>query len=279
MKNLLSILLTFVFSFSVVSASTNLWEYYGGNLPSVEERALIWEDLGYEGEYRGTGQQNEELLFALSEAEIEPKHFGSAGVVVRPGTVGVTVPSGTVGSVLFVDGSQNLGQDNTNFYWDDTNNILLLSSILGTGSSTINGDLNVTKNLSASSTLTVAGHAELDSTVSIDGTLTIGGDVSGTSLDRVFMGVCYLNEIEVIASSTSYAVCSGATGVTNGDNVVLTATSSLNADMSIQSASSTPVNGEISVLLFNHAYATDTVSTKIENTNGATASFTFWAFR
>ena len=39
-------------------------------------------------------------------------------------TIGSSVTSGTAGSVLFVDGSGNLGQDNSNFYWDDTNNRL-----------------------------------------------------------------------------------------------------------------------------------------------------------
>jgi hypothetical protein len=37
-------------------------------------------------------------------------------------TIGSTVTSGTASSILFVDGSGNLGQDNANLYWDDTNN-------------------------------------------------------------------------------------------------------------------------------------------------------------
>ncbi len=38
--------------------------------------------------------------------------------------IGGEVTSGTTGSILFVDGSNNLAQDNTNFFWDDTTNRL-----------------------------------------------------------------------------------------------------------------------------------------------------------
>lgn len=38
--------------------------------------------------------------------------------------IGDSVTSGTVGSVLFVDGSGDLGQDNDNLFWDDSNNRL-----------------------------------------------------------------------------------------------------------------------------------------------------------
>lgn len=43
----------------------------------------------------------------------------SAGI-----SIGDAVTGGTTGSVLFVDGSGNLGQDNANLFWDDTNNRL-----------------------------------------------------------------------------------------------------------------------------------------------------------
>lgn len=40
------------------------------------------------------------------------------------GSIGAAITGGTPGSVLFIDGSGNLGQDNANFFWDDTNNRL-----------------------------------------------------------------------------------------------------------------------------------------------------------
>lgn len=42
-------------------------------------------------------------------------------------SIGSAVGSGTIGSVLFVDGSGNLGQDNTSLFWDDTANTLKLA--------------------------------------------------------------------------------------------------------------------------------------------------------
>lgn len=53
--------------------------------------------------------------------ETRLRSFGGSGGGV---SIGGAVTSGTSGSVLFVDSSGNLGQDNTNFFWDDTNNRL-----------------------------------------------------------------------------------------------------------------------------------------------------------
>jgi hypothetical protein len=44
---------------------------------------------------------------------------GSGGM-----SIGGTVTSGTSGSILFVDGSTHLAQDNSNFFWDDSSNRL-----------------------------------------------------------------------------------------------------------------------------------------------------------
>ncbi len=41
-------------------------------------------------------------------------------------SIGGAVTSGTAGSVLFIDGSGNLGQDNSNFFWDATDKALLI---------------------------------------------------------------------------------------------------------------------------------------------------------
>lgn len=44
--------------------------------------------------------------------------------VVSGIAIGDPVTSGTSGSILFVDGSGNLGQDNANLFWNDTTNLL-----------------------------------------------------------------------------------------------------------------------------------------------------------
>ena len=49
-------------------------------------------------------------------------------VVAEEFSIGDSVGSGTAGSILFVDSSTNLAQDNGNFYWDTTNNRLGLGT-------------------------------------------------------------------------------------------------------------------------------------------------------
>ncbi len=69
--------------------------------------------------------------------------FAIAGTCLIPGgtlTIGDTVTSGTVGSVLFIDGSGNLGQDNANFFWNDTDNRLGIASTTPTAQFSIEYD-------------------------------------------------------------------------------------------------------------------------------------------
>lgn len=56
-------------------------------------------------------------------------------------SIGDAVGSGTSGSVLFVDSSTQLAQDNANLFWDDSNNRL------GVGTATPNQQLELTGNL------------------------------------------------------------------------------------------------------------------------------------
>lgn len=53
---------------------------------------------------------------------------GGAYADIGAVAIGSTVASGTTGSVLFVGAASALSQDNANFFWDDTNNQLLLGS-------------------------------------------------------------------------------------------------------------------------------------------------------
>jgi len=69
--------------------------------------------------------------------------------------IGDKVQNGTSGSVLFVDSSSNLQQDNTNFYWDDTNNRFGISAgVVNTvfevgGTASISGTASVSGNFNA----------------------------------------------------------------------------------------------------------------------------------
>lgn len=95
----------------------------------------------------------------------------------------------------------------------------------------------------------------------------IGG---GTTIAGVVFGYCNIASVTITATSTGYAVCSGATGVAASDRVWVMATSSMPAGMIVEAASST---------------AADTISLRINNANtGANTatgaiSLNFWAAR
>lgn len=75
MKKLLTIILTLIASTSIVSASTNLWEFYneqGEQLPSFEFRKDFYEQILDEDEYKGTAKQNDLYLKYLQENYIIP---------------------------------------------------------------------------------------------------------------------------------------------------------------------------------------------------------------
>lgn len=69
----------------------------------------------------GTGA----IRFNASTSHMEFSENGSSwaqfGTSSGSMAIGNAIGNSTAGSVLFVDGSGNLGQDNTKFYWDDTN--------------------------------------------------------------------------------------------------------------------------------------------------------------
>ena len=56
-------------------------------------------------------------------------------------SIGDAVGSGTAGSVLFVDASTNLGQDNANLYWDNTNNRLGIGTATPTEALDVRGNV------------------------------------------------------------------------------------------------------------------------------------------
>ena len=75
MKKLLTIILTLIASTSIVSASTNLWEFYneqGLMLPSYEYRKDFYEQILAEDEYKGTAKQNALYLQYLQENNFVP---------------------------------------------------------------------------------------------------------------------------------------------------------------------------------------------------------------
>lgn len=109
-------------------------------------------------------------------------------------SIGDAVGSGTAGSVLFVDGSGNLGQDNSNLYWDDTNNRLGIGTtspaedlsvagrlyVGGAGTSTVENNLHVRGNLQVGAGSVVI--TETNFTATNDFTISTASEANHLSL-------------------------------------------------------------------------------------------------
>ncbi len=148
---------------------------------------------------------------------------GSAGAAI-----GSPISGGTAGSVLFVDGSGNLGQNNANFFWDDSN------ARLGLG--------------------TTAPHGKLDLS---DGTIPVSGVIASGTLD-----LGYLNAIRNGSNQNNFASTTGTvirairantdlsapTALTNGDSIFQMLMRGYDGSSNVSPATlSAVVNGSVSV--------------------------------
>lgn len=147
MKKIFLIIAIFISTVGTVSGAETLYDYYlqtTGRFPSCVERTLVYKRY-FSDKYICTAKQNIKLLNYLSSPKL-----GSGGVVVKPGTIGVPVISGTAGSALFIDANGNLGEDNTNFYWDNSNNRLGIADNTPTYTFDVTGNVRVTSYLDVS---------------------------------------------------------------------------------------------------------------------------------
>jgi len=137
--------------------------------------------------------------------------------------------------------------------WDNDPGDFVISdnfqSVTTTDSLAVGGYASSTGNINTQGNLHVGGDA------SVDGTFTVGSSTNSTITSLSF-GTCNIAATSVTASSTAFAECAAANGVIAGDNVFVTATSSLPTNYSIKAASSTIVN-EISLEIMNHGYVED----------------------
>jgi len=100
--------------------------------------------------------------------------------------------------------------------------------------------------------------------------LKVGDEIASTINGLVF-GYCTLAAIDVSAATTTYAYCTGATGVISGDRVFVQATSSMPTATWITAASSTATAGQINVRLHAEIGATAI--------GAGTVSLNVWAVR
>lgn len=183
------------------------------------------------------------------------------------GTLDVTGAT-TLSSTLTVTGATTLNGNIT--LGSDDADVLTINAVAST-----TANFQVGTDVSAPSDLFISGMATttgLSGDIATQGTLTVGGDVSGTAVDRIFAGVCnFAATVTINASTTGYVICENATGITETDRVLVMATSSLPENFMIQSASSTPTNGAISVLIYNTG--------QVAGDATGVRSLNYWAFR
>src|SRR3990167_1930277 len=74
----------------------------------------------------------------------------TSAAIVGVSPSGTPVIGGTSGSVLFVDSSGNLGQDNANLFWDNTSKFLRVPTIIGGSATTADLTLQTTSGVGAS---------------------------------------------------------------------------------------------------------------------------------
>lgn len=153
--------------------------------------------------------------------------------------------------------------------------IVSASSTISTNITT-GGTLNVTGATTLSSTLGVTGLSTFTYASTTGGITTeyasttkliVGG--AGTAVSGVVMGTCTIPATTITASTTKNADCT-ATGVAQGDQVFVTATSSVGDNFVITAASSSATN-KINIRFYNSGQTSATVV-------GPTSLY-FWASR
>ena len=194
----ISALVSSFLTFSFALAVDTLWEFFGGHLPSISERALIYEGAGYSDVYKGTAKQNRTLLSYL-ERDIRLGYLAPPsstvegtstagwtddGSIVRLNTAGDSVGIGTanpadklsvVGGNISVSGDISLSGGDLNIGGSNSTSTLTVSGgLLGIGSTTPRATLSVQGNLMVSGT-TTTGVLQATSTLIASTTRFSGG--------------------------------------------------------------------------------------------------------
>src|SRR3989344_4978816 len=149
---------------------------------------------------------------------------------------------------LWVNGYATTTATNGNFATLGTLTAVGLTT-LGNASTT-----NTSVGAGATGELWVGGNATTTAAgnISTKGSLTLAN--SSTAINGIVFGFCNIaNSAAVTASTTAYFNCTGATGVTTNHRSFVQATSSLNADLFVQAASST-ADGTINIQVANLGY-------------------------
>lgn len=138
-------------------------------------------------------------------------------------SIGGTVTGGTVGSILFVDASNNLAQDNANLFWDDTNNRLGLGTTAPNYALSIQGTNIVTSGIEmtrfSTDTFSPTINARKARGTSGSPTTVVSGDILSRIQGSGYDGTAYdiAGNVSIIANSVTSGVVSGDFSVSLAD--------------------------------------------------------------
>ncbi|MBP9763268.1 MAG: tail fiber domain-containing protein [Candidatus Pacebacteria bacterium] len=178
-------------------------------------------------------------------------------------SIGGAVTSGTAGSVLFIDGSGNLAQDNSGFYFDSTTNYLNLGTstdalVIGD----ITGNTRGTNAIDIQSLRTNASEvASAQNSVAI-GVYNISSGVYGLALG-------YSNQ-----SLSSFGVAIGGYNTAQSQSVALgySNTASGNSSLAVGESNISSAGSSVGVGVSNVSSNTDSVAVGVRNTNSGLLS-------
>lgn len=274
-----ALVLTFGTIITAYAHGTNLYEHFGRQLPSLDERAVVYTTLGNE-QYRGTVEQNEKLHEYLDTIVFSANPFADDPILgalsFPPSTVEGTTTSGWTddGSIVRL----NTASDSVGIGTANPSEKLTIQggnfSVSGTAYaggdvSTGGGDINVGTGLATTTISSSSGLLGIASTTP-DKLLSVHGDVliAGTTTVHALVATSTINVLGENATSTfsnGISLSGGCFQFTSGSCVEETVVSSVEgSDVSVNIS---PTTGAVKV-----GVAT---GTSITWTGGDTASSTF----
>lgn len=159
---------------------------------------------------------------------------GGGGAIV-PGTTPVT--GGTVGSVLFVGTGPVLQQDNANFFWDDTNNLLGIGTATPTSALHVSPNVRTTGSASYVRFITPADTTLTASTESIG--IQFGGNTSAATVTRQFATGALATQREYVFVAPTYAFA-GASVISSASTFYISGAPALGTNASWSNATTSP---------------------------------------
>jgi hypothetical protein len=175
--------------------------------------------------------------------------------------IGNNITSGTSGSVLFIDSSSKLAQDNANFFWDDATDRLGIGTTAPSTALQIVGTATATA-FSGPLTGDVTGNVS-GSAASFTGSLA--GDVTGTQGATVVGDNSHAHDSSTISGLVN-ADLSGTAGITNA-NLANSTISGISLGSNLATLTfgtyltGTSYNGSTGVTIATNATSANTVST------------------